>query len=102
MKKIILISTFVYVFGSLPAFSQSLQLPAQQSANIIKFVIKSILDDQALRFYTISKITVSDSSAKAQLLKVDGECLAIPYAIKINYLGEITVQVDTAALAICD
>lgn len=78
------------------------QTPAQQSANTIKAVVQSILSDNGLQLLSITKVTVSTSGAKAQLVNQSGECLAIPYVVEADAVGAVSVEVDTAALAICD
>ncbi len=89
---------FVVVSTSAMAF----QTPVQQSANIVKAIVEAILKDNGLQLLSISKVTVSDSGAKAQLVDQSGECLAIPYLVNIDALGAITVEVNKAAIAICD
>lgn len=98
MKKYLLVTYFTLVSASAMAF----QTPAQQSANVIKAVVGSILNDGGLQLHSIAKVTVSTSGAKAQLINQKGECLAIPYVIKADALGEISVEVNKAAMAICD
>lgn len=100
-----MIRTFLFtVLLSSTAFAQSFQLPAQQSAVVVRSVVNLILADEGLKFSKINKITVSDdfSSAKAELIDQEGNCVAIPYVIKMNQLGENEVKVNTLALAICN
>ena len=84
------------------ATAMAFQTPAQQSANIIKAVVQSILSENGFQLLSITKITVSPSGAKAQLVNQNGECLAIPYVVKADAVGTVSVEVDKAALAICD
>lgn len=98
MKKYLAIASLTLVSASGMAF----QTPAQQSANTIKAVVQSILSDNGLQLLSITKVTVNTTSAKAQLVNQSGECLAIPYAVKADALGTVSVEVDKAALAICD
>lgn len=85
-----------------PISAMAIQTPAQQSANTIKAVVQSILSENGFQLLSIAKVTVSTSSAKAQLVSQSGECLAIPYVVKADALGTVSVEVDKAALAICD
>lgn len=98
MKKYLIVTCLA--LGSVSALA--FQTPAQQSANTIKAVVQSILSDIGLQLLSITKVTVSTSSAKAQLVNQSGECLAIPYAVKADAVGTVSVEVDKAALAICD
>lgn len=98
MTKYLMAACLSMVSASAMAF----QTPAHQSANTIKAVVESILNSEGFQLLTITKVTVSASGAKAQLVNQNGECLAIPYVIKADALGTISVEVDKAALAICD
>lgn len=84
------------------ASAMAFQTPAQQSANTIKAIIQSILSDNRLEPLSIKKVIVSTSDAKAELVNQKGECLAIPYVVKADALGTISVEVNRAAVAICD
>lgn len=99
MKSFLMIATYL-TFASTSALA--FQAPVQQSANIYKAVISLILSDNGLMFYSIEKIVVTSSYAKAQLVNQDGDCLAIPFEIKTDGLGTIKVEVDKAALAVCN
>lgn len=98
MKKYLL--AICVVLGSLSAMA--FQTPVQQSASTIKAVVQSILNDSGLQLHSITKVIVSASGAKAQLVNQSGECLAIPYVVKADALGAVSVEVDKAAIAICD
>lgn len=78
------------------------QTPSQQSANAINPVVQSILNDKGLQLLSITKIDVSTSGPKAQLVNQDGKCLALPYVIKADSLGNISAEINKAALATCD
>ncbi len=97
MKKLIA-SFFLLPF----AFANALQLPSQQSANVIKAVVDSVLTNNGLEFSSISKISISGDRAKVQLISSNNECLAIPYLIIANGQGAPSVKIDIAAIAICD
>ena len=92
----------VICLGLGSASSMAFQTPAQRSANVIKAVVESILSDNGLQLLSITKVTVSTSGAKAQLVNQNGECLAIPYVVKADALGTVSVEVNKVALAICD
>lgn len=98
MKNFLIVTCFTLVSATVMAF----QTPAQQSANTINAVVKSILSDSGLQLLSITTVTVSSSGAQAQLVDQNGQCLAIPYTVKADALGTIDVEVDKAALAICD
>lgn len=87
-------------FGSVSAMA--FQTPAQQSVNTIKAVVQSILSDSGLQLLSLTKVTVSTSGAKAQLVNQRGECLALPYLVKADAGGTVSVELDKAALAVCD
>lgn len=97
MKKYFALSIFL---GAISA--QAIQSPAQQSAGVVNAVVASILADTGLQFQSISKITVRSGNAKAQLLDQNGDCIAIPYVVETSALGDIRVDVNEAARAICD
>jgi hypothetical protein len=86
--------------GSVSA--KAFQTPAQQSANAIKAVVQSISSDSGLQLLSITKVSVTGSDAKAQLVNQNGECLAIPYVIKADALGTASAEINKAALAVCD
>ena len=98
MKKYLIAACLTLVSVSAMAF----QTPVQQSANTIRAVIQSILSEKGFQLLSIKKVTVSNSDAKAELVNQNGECLAIPYLVKADALGSISVEVNKAALAICD
>lgn len=98
MKNYLVVTCLVLGTVSARAF----QAPAQQSANTINAVVQSILSDRGLQLLSIVKVSVSTSGAKAQLVNQNGECLAIPYIVKSDAVGTISIEVDRAALAICD
>ena len=98
MKKYLILTCLALASTTAMAF----QTPAQQSANTINAVIQSILSDKGLQLLSITKITVSTSGAKAQLVNQKGECLALPYVIKADALGAVSAEINKAAIAICD
>lgn len=98
MKKYLILTCLALVSTTAMAF----QTPAQQSANAINAVVQSILTDKGLQLLSITKINVSTSGAKAQLVNQNGECLALPYVIKTDALGTVSAEINKSALAICD
>jgi hypothetical protein len=98
MKKYLIVTYLALGSASAMAF----ETPAQQSANAIKAVVQSILSDSGLQLLSITKVTASTSGAKAQLVNQNGECLAIPYLVKADSLGRVSVEVNRVALALCD
>lgn len=106
--KTLLLSAFIVsnILTITPTFagneSGGRDLPIRLSAKVISAVTNKILSDRGFEFYSISKIKVRENSVKVQLTNEAGECLAVPYLITINSLGEPEAEVNTAALAICD
>jgi hypothetical protein len=98
MKKLVLSVSIIVAASS----AYALQTPAQQSGSIVKSVVRSILSDSGLALLSITKITVTNDRAKAQLTNQKGECLAIPYKVTADNQGFPSVEVDKVAFAICD
>lgn len=97
MKNLIL-SLFLFSTASSFAF----QLPVQQSADIATQIIKHVLSNNSLAYRSITKINISNDFAKVELTDNKGECLAIPFVVSYSRVGELSVEVDKLALAICN
>jgi len=98
MKKLLVTCVLLGSFSAM-----AFQSPVQQSGSVFRAVLNSIQKDPKLELMSIRKITSDYVSAKAQLLDHEsGNCLAIPYTVKANRMGEISVEVNTAAFAVCD
>lgn len=98
MKKMVL-SIYLMLY-SLSA--SALQLPAQQSAEIVNKVASYVLTAKDLAFKSITKISLSNDSAKVELTDANGQCLAIPFVVTYDNQGSAQLDVDKLALAICD
>lgn len=62
----------------------SMQLPMKQSISTVDAILDLIKEDNSLSYSSISKIVVSDSISKIELIDSDGNCSAYAFEIKYN------------------